>query len=497
MKETYYGVWGLWFIPPAFRCSLDDIRSWAKRKGLAREENFLGQEVLKELRRLYPGYMGVGVLVHLRKDMIGRLSYKERPFVSVAALISRNEEHRIFRFELRHTENEVERVLFTLSSPSMPGVYEISSVSSSKRICHRFLSMLKTLEEQGYDVRRYFEKTDLDGIRITDEVFEADLSADLRANFSREPENRRIHDVEFRFAGLVPAQSSGSANPYEKTLQRLIEEFLSPYRSSFDYHPGVTAGFLAVLDLLVRHGDCPSVVTTMVNRDSEALDLSDFMEILKKVTLLDHSVNVARMMLKHVKEAYCGMDYVSLIPKAFLVSFGHDLGKIPSLRANLAYPDPDHPLISAKKLEEIFRSKPAPRWFPDAIDLIRHHDGPISKDSSIPLRWADLRARETEIEAYGNGLKVIGWKEWFDVNRFLEIMRPTVNLLRGTRGFNAFSLGSLVYCQPNFLYESAGKLASEKKVLDLGLHIPTEKERALRGILSLGSITESFSRRIV
>ena len=107
------------------------------------------------------------------------------------------------------------------------------------------------------------------------------------------------------------------------------------------------------------------------------------------------------------------------------------------------------------------------------------------------------------MEAYGNGLKVIKWEEWFDVKRFLEIMRPRINLLQGSRRFDAFSLGSLVYCQPNFLHGSAVKLAFEKKVVDLSLHIPTEKGRALRkivqslreaGILS-DDISESFTGR--
>jgi len=189
------------------------------------------------------------------------------------------------------------------------------------------------------------------------------------------------------------------------------------------------------------------------------------------------------MMLKRLKETYCGRDYENLIPKAFIVSFAHDLGKIPSLRANPLYSDPDHPLISAQKLEVISSSKKAPPWFPDALNLIRHHHTSLSNESSIPIRWADVRAREMEIEAYGNGLKVMEWKEWFDVKRFLEILKPTINIIQGTNGFNAFSLGFLVYCQPDFLYESAAKLASEKKVIDLRLHILTEKERALMRIV--------------
>jgi hypothetical protein len=283
-----------------------------------------------------------------------------------------------------------------------------------------------------------------------------------------------------------------------------MEEFFSPYRWAFDLYQGATGGFSTVLELLARHGGCPSVVTTMLNRDSETPDVCNFREILEKVTLLEHSTNVARVMLDRMKKTSCGSDYESLVPKAFVISFGHDLGKIPFLRASPVYPDPDHPLVSAQKLEEIFGLRTAPPWFRDGLNLIRRHHGSSSKDSSIPLRWADLRAREIEIETYGDGLKVSEWKEWFDVKRFLDILRPKVNILQGTNRFNAFSLGSLVYCQPNFLYESARKLATEKKVIDMRLHVIAEREQALMSIVQSlreakilsESIAESFIGRI-
>ena len=94
MKETYLSVWGAWLLPPDLRYSLEDVRNWAKRRGLAGEERFIGQEILQELRRFYPDHTRVGVLVHLNRDPAGRISYEERPFVSVPALIMRNEECR-------------------------------------------------------------------------------------------------------------------------------------------------------------------------------------------------------------------------------------------------------------------------------------------------------------------------------------------------------------------------------------------------------------------
>jgi hypothetical protein len=287
-------------------------------------------------------------------DPAGRLFYQERPFVSVAALIRANDECRIFSFQLRYPKGGAGRVLFNFSSPKTPGVEVISSVSSSKRVCHKFLRMFKTLEEQGDDASRHFDKsTRFNQILFSEEVFDAHISADLRANFSRDSENGRTHEVEFRLSpGFVPAQSSGRANSSE-TVQKLIEEFLSPYRWAFDHHPGTAEGFLALLEFLVRHQGCRSVVTTLLNRDSETPEICDFRRFLQKVTLLDHTVNVARVMLKHLKETYQDRDYESLIPKAFVVSFGHDLGKIPSLRSDLAYPDPDHPLVSAQKISNL------------------------------------------------------------------------------------------------------------------------------------------------
>jgi hypothetical protein len=117
-----------------------------------------------------------------------------------------------------------------------------------------------------------------------------------------EPENRGIPEIEIT-----------SPEPVEKRFfsQEVLSEFFEPYRSLFQSQ-GAVDGFLAILELLDRHGSAPSVVTTMIDKDSEADEIYSVRQTLEKVTLREHSSNGARIMIKLIKETY--RDYENLIP---------------------------------------------------------------------------------------------------------------------------------------------------------------------------------------
>jgi hypothetical protein len=124
-----------------------------------------------------------------------------------------------------------------------------------------------------------------------------------------------------------------------------------------------------------------------------------------------------------------------------------------------------------------------PLWFEDVLEVIRDHHR-ASKDSfSRFLREADSRARETETMAYGRDARVAAWEEWFDVRRFLEILKPEVNVIQTGNRWRAFSFGSIVYCQPDLLYESARRLAHEKRVVEMKLLRISEKEFAIKKVV--------------
>jgi hypothetical protein len=259
--------------------------------------------------------------------------------------------------------------------------------------------------------------------------------------------------------------------------QEVLREFFEPYRSLFESQ-GARDGFISLLEFLDRYGSSPSIV--MIKNDSEADELYSVSGILQKVTLREHSLNAARIMLKLIRETY--KDYENLIPRALVVSLGHDIGKAPLLRESGLYAKADHPIISAQKVGEVFSGR-EPLWLQSAIETIKEHHGPTRNPFTLLLMKADSKAREMEIAALSKELKVKEWNEWFDVKRFLEILLPEINLIKTGNKWNAFSYSSLVYFQPDFLYECAKRLATEKKVIDLILLKVSNKQEAIKKVV--------------
>lgn len=256
--------------------------------------------------------------------------------------------------------------------------------------------------------------------------------------------------------------------------QEVVREFYDPYRPIFESQKA-SEGFLKLLEFLDRHGVCPSIAVT--KSDSEADELYTVSEILEKITLREHSVNVARVMLKLLKETY--RDYEELIPMALLVSFGHDIGKAPILRESGLYTKSDHPVLSETKLRELFRGK-EPHWFEKVIEIVKEHHGHTKEPFGLLFMKADSRAREMEIASFSDELSLKEWDEWFDVKRFLEIVFPEINILKGQNKWSAVSHGSYVYLQPDLVYDSARKLCFEKKVVDMSLMKVSSKQEAIK-----------------
>jgi len=269
----------------------------------------------------------------------------------------------------------------------------------------------------------------------------------------------------------------GGAQPTEGFFsQSLIQEFYDPYRLYFE-NQGAREGFIALLQFLDKVRDFPSVRGGKEGGDSQFFG---FGELLSKVSLGEHSVDVARIMLNLLRETY--RDYKNLIPKALVSSLGHDIGKAPVVSESGAYGKADHPILSAQKVEELF-SEREPSWLKSALDSIKwHHSPKISDQFTSLLKTADLRARAMEVASRNRELKVKEWDEWFNLKEFLEVLLPEINVLQTGNKWKAFSLGSVVYFQTEYLYESLRTLARKKGVIDVRLLRVMEKQEALKRI---------------
>jgi hypothetical protein len=259
----------------------------------------------------------------------------------------------------------------------------------------------------------------------------------------------------------------------------LILEFFKPYQRILEIFSAVE-GYLALLYLLDREGDCPSVLES--DRMREGYPMAIY-RALRRVSLLEHSMNVARQMLKLIIEEERRPN--SLIPKILVLSFGHDLGKLPSLRAEKGKEGiDDHGELGARMIEKLFSfSGELPWWFSSTLEMIRRHHEQVKDLFDVDIQRADTLARQEEATGGMFGFRSRRFEEWFDPKEFCEFIMPHINEVQYRGKWEAFSHDFMVYFSPYSLYEWAREFALKKKVMDMTLWRVLEKREALRRIV--------------
>lgn len=120
-----------------------------------------------------------------------------------------------------------------------------------------------------------------------------------------------------------------------------------------------------ILKMLDQYGDCPSVVRNpKQSTEVENGFPDDVFEMLAKIPLYRHTMDVARQMAKRVGRE-------TLVPDALITALAHDLGKIPMYH-DKGYSTGDHPIISAIVLQS-FDSFMALPNHDDLIQIVRSH----------------------------------------------------------------------------------------------------------------------------
>ena len=262
-------------------------------------------------------------------------------------------------------------------------------------------------------------------------------------------------------------------------LNRFYDEVIEPLRDSF-ISQGLLDAVNRIVDLLNRHGDCPSIVTEGFDSGSE--DGSYIREALQKVNLRDHTFRVVKNAVALMKEAYS--DGTGMAPVTIITALCHDIGKIPKLReeegGGLA--KNDHPVTSVKYVEKLLKEEISSQLLDLIVKAVRDHHNTSADQFTLLLKEADVKARASEV-AENSRNRALEWSGWFDPKELLALIKPHVNMIQTGKLFKAFSFEGAVYCDSSFIYEMAGRLAMEKKVIDLTLTRDSERDTALRRIV--------------
>lgn len=220
-------------------------------------------------------------------------------------------------------------------------------------------------------------------------------------------------------------------------------------------------------------------------KDEESDDLSNVASILAKVTAKNHIFRVARIALKLLKDEYAMTD--AFIPGVIVATLGHDIGKFPKYREFDTYKKLDHPNISAKVVEEILPSAET-TWASAVIEAIRsHHSNNHNNNDPVLmlLKDADSRAREEEVTRQNPALKSKTLNEWFDVNEYLGIIRPHINVTQTNNKWGAFSHDGVVYLSPEFMYQMLNDYALKKEIFNIQLIQKKNLERFVKEVVKI------------
>ncbi|HOE19046.1 MAG TPA: hypothetical protein PLX02_11515 [Syntrophorhabdaceae bacterium] len=278
-----------------------------------------------------------------------------------------------------------------------------------------------------------------------------------------------------------------------------IKDVIEPYAGILA-QAGAMGGISKIVERLDREGGCPSVVVNG-NDGIPGTDYDTVKDIIDKVTLRSHTFRVARLSMEALRTSY-GNKFENHLPTVLVAALGHDLGMLPSLRAMEEHANKDHPTISDAAIEEFFKDKYDAieaagddatlvgelrvkiTWLEMARKFIRDHHTMNATGLAELLREADGQAREMEIVQMTGTLKNPPWKEWFDARTYLDnYIRMEINAEQEQR-WNAFSLGGVVYCNPELLFVAAKRYARDVKVTSRRLFRTTDNSRAIKEVLS-------------
>ena len=292
-------------------------------------------------------------------------------------------------------------------------------------------------------------------------------------------------------------------------IQKFYQKFVIPCEKILSVS-GYLSPVNSLLSLLDTHGDCPSVIQR--EQDHEYQAVANVYDLLAKVSLLDHSLNVAEQMISSVARAKT-RDPEMLMGKILVTALGHDIGKIPGLMDGQPACKGDHPYISYLVLKNMILTDVSPQH-EEILTAVKSHHFQVQEGFTHELRKTDQAAREMEAEMLsmkgepGSELMRIIQEQrisesgksvptehpkakgkipdlvdlsWLDLDEFFRRIEPEINRVEAGAYFRAFSMNNgLVYLMLSLVSEIVIHLAKQTNHLEILVDADSkEKKRSI------------------
>ena len=279
----------------------------------------------------------------------------------------------------------------------------------------------------------------------------------------------------------VLSDSEPGATPSFRHLQTRTfwEEEIAPHRTLLERRRELPV-IEKVLLVLDEHGICSSVVSG----DGKSA-FSPTARRFSRVTLLDHSLRVARRMREIHDAVYTEK---ILYGKHLVAALAHDIGKMEHLRPEEGrYVKDDHAAASARALNRWIMEcggEKAALEFRAAVDAVRNHHRSVNTPDSIleNLKRADTAAREEEFSGRRRNPRAAVLPpdgedaeppKWLlrDIPRILnDHVGPAINTASLEKHPFARAISStngIVYVDPHYLFDGVREHIEREDIADM------------------------------
>jgi hypothetical protein len=271
-----------------------------------------------------------------------------------------------------------------------------------------------------------------------------------------------------------------------KAITLFYDRYVSFYLKTLE-----SLGFLnsikQILQILDNYGDCPSV---QKHHNIDKRHWEKCYQQLSKITLIDHSINVASELAGHKKNI--GPEHAASLGRLLVTGLGHDIGKIPKYRKGESEDAMDHHLRSRDILDKLLPENLRSRQ--EILKAVQgHHYSSDDPDAlTTLLKKADQEARRKELQQAsidaGNSTETGSSKgacradqkepegknkyriekidlKWLNEKELLDLIDRKINFVNKRNQYQAFSCKKtgLVFVQPDVIFDCAMQVAMKNK----------------------------------
>jgi len=145
-------------------------------------------------------------------------------------------------------------------------------------------------------------------VNWVDSIFDTSDSSGTSSTENQESYPEEIKSSEENYSQKTKIEDIHPDIPWDKfseDIKEFIVQFIVPDIQVFRRR-SLLSGTIEILKILEQKGNCPSVVLTIVKSDGESQDVTSIRNLLAHISLKDHTLRVARYIIKFISTDYHG-----------------------------------------------------------------------------------------------------------------------------------------------------------------------------------------------